>query len=813
MADVLVGDIGSGVLLYTSDINAGTGNYDSFVRIQNTGEEEGFNTDTTKQLDNKDGNFTHSLLVSNLQVVNVGGVNYYQIRLDLNETNSSTGPDITLEHLTLYAGQGTTAGSLAGLTSLWNLGTPQALVDHNSGSGSDDYYFMIPTSLVPAGTQYLTLYADFLGADGGFEEFRALSSVFTPQPEINIVKETDGTDNQCPNILQGSTVTWTYHVTNPGNVPLSNVVVTDDNGTPLNTADDWTATAVLSGGYNVGDTNHNNLLDGNETWEFTATGTAGTGEYANTGTATGSWSSTGQSGTVNASEADCYNGVTASISILKQTDGTDGACLNLINGSPVTWTYDVTNTGTAAIAGSSVAVTDDNGTPSDSTDDFNPAAVLGADLVHNIGDTNTNGVLDAGETWQYTASGTVKNGEYTNTATVDATAHDDVGGTAPVTNSESDCYNGSDPSIDIVKETNGTDNLCPVLMVGDTVTWTYAVTNNSAFGITNVVVTDDNGTPGVLNNGDDFHPAAVLSGAFNIGDTNTNNVLDPGETWQYSQTGIVALGHYENVATVTGTATDGNGYTAPVTNNESDCYLGLQGPCPRTPGFWSHWTDFWNGTASVPKQAGQPDFPAYDLLRIDSNHDGVINGSDSGYSMYNGQLGLLIGDYNRNGMQDSGEDIVFVSLNNALSLINASTKQMSDGVVKVGRDVVATWLNYLMGSPIGTVDSGDGHYSPKEAINDAINYLQTFGDSNASNTYLPGETFDTYSPTHTAVKTSTNFWTGNIVGHSGADIHSALDGYNNTGTIDGWVYAPDCDNQQYLNDLHGYALNGSLFAA
>lgn len=274
-------NIGSGVLYDASDINAGTGNYDSFLRIQNTGEENGFNTDNPQQLDNKDGIWTHSLLISSLQVVTYNGVDYYQIRLDLNETNSKTGPNISLDELQLYVGgAANTFGDLSGLTKVFDLSGSLALVDHNSGSGTDDYFFMIPTSLLSGG-QYLTLYADFNGADGGFEEFRALSTTFTPQPEINIVKETDGTDNQCPDILQGSTVTWTYHVTNPGNVPLSNIVVTDDNGTPLNLLDDFTATAVMSGGFNVGDTNQNNLLDSNETWEFTATGTAGTGEYAN----------------------------------------------------------------------------------------------------------------------------------------------------------------------------------------------------------------------------------------------------------------------------------------------------------------------------------------------------------------------------------------------------------------------------------------------------------------------------------------------------------------------------------------------------
>jgi len=67
---------------------------------------------------------------------------------------------------------------------------------------------------------------------------------------------------------------------------------------------------------------------------------------------------------------------------------------------------------------------------------------------------------------------------------------------------------------------------------------------------------------------------------------------------------------------------------------------------------------------------------------------------------------------------------------------------------------------------------------------------------------------------HTAVKTSSASWNRNFPrgDHSGAQIHSALDGYNNTGTINGIVYAPDCDDQQYLNTPHGYSLVRARFS-
>ena len=77
-------------------------------------------------------------------------------------------------------------------------------------------------------------------------------------PGINLVKLTNGTDNDTPTgpiVPVGSTVTFTYVVTNTGNVPLSGVTVRDDNGTPADPADDFDATFV------GGDADADGLLD------------------------------------------------------------------------------------------------------------------------------------------------------------------------------------------------------------------------------------------------------------------------------------------------------------------------------------------------------------------------------------------------------------------------------------------------------------------------------------------------------------------------------------------------------------------------
>ena len=105
------------------------------------------------------------------------------------------------------------------------------------------------------------------------------------------------------------------------------------------------------------------------------------------------------------------------------------------------------------------------------------------------------------------------------------------------------------PGIEIEKFVNGIDADLPEDAVeiapGEDVTFTYEVINtgNVAFAANEIVLTDDNGTPNDYS--DDFNPA------FNSGDSNNNNILDPGETWLYSETQTA-----RDLATVTTTVID-----------------------------------------------------------------------------------------------------------------------------------------------------------------------------------------------------------------------------------------------------------------
>jgi uncharacterized repeat protein (TIGR01451 family) len=147
----------------------------------------------------------------------------------------------------------------------------------------------------------------------------------TPQPAIQIVKQTNGTDNDDPPVAGtpdgpiikvGSPVNWTYVVTADGsNEPIANVVVTDDNGTPGNPADDFHPTPVLGvDGFNVGDIADKGFLDPGEFWQYTApSSTAQLGQYSNVATVTGTGNISHTP--VNDHNPDHYFGVDAFIQI------------------------------------------------------------------------------------------------------------------------------------------------------------------------------------------------------------------------------------------------------------------------------------------------------------------------------------------------------------------------------------------------------------------------------------------------------------------------------------------------------------------
>ncbi|MEQ8468436.1 SdrD B-like domain-containing protein, partial [Coleofasciculus sp. E1-EBD-02] len=97
------------------------------------------------------------------------------------------------------------------------------------------------------------------------------AGLLIPNPDIDIEKFVNGIDvtdlNNLPEIAVGTDVTFTYAVTNTGNVGFStsDVIVSDDNGTVGDTSDDFTPTLDLST-----DVGSDGILSPGETWVYSS---------------------------------------------------------------------------------------------------------------------------------------------------------------------------------------------------------------------------------------------------------------------------------------------------------------------------------------------------------------------------------------------------------------------------------------------------------------------------------------------------------------------------------------------------------------
>jgi uncharacterized repeat protein (TIGR01451 family) len=327
-------------------------------------------------------------------------------------------------------------------------------------------------------------------------------------PEIRITKLTNGVDADLPPgpvIIAGSPVTWSYLIFNSGNITLTNVTVTDDQSVVVTCPE--VTLAPLTG------------------MICTATGTAQPGPYANIGSVTGT--SIDQQETVTDTNPSHYFGQNAAVVVEKFTNGQDADTLTgptLVVGTPVTWTYVVTNSGNVTLT--NIVVTDDQGVGVSCPQ---PSLSPGASMIC-IGD-----------------QALAEPGQYTNLATV--TALPPTG--AAVEDTDPSHYFGQNAGIDIEKFTNGQDADAPtgpLITVGAPVTWTYLVTNTGNVPLTSVTVSDDQ--------------------AVSVSCPQTT--LAPGARMTCSATGVAQAGQYANVGTATGRPPVG----APVVDSDPSHYFG-----------------------------------------------------------------------------------------------------------------------------------------------------------------------------------------------------------------------------------------------
>lgn len=348
-------------------------------------------------------------------------------------------------------------------------------------------------------------------------------AIVPPATAIDIEKATNGVDADLPTgpqILVGGTVTWTYVVTNTGDVTLNNIVVTDDQigaiSCPLTT------------------------LPAAGTMTCMATGIAVAGQYANLATVVGTPEFGGPDvtdedpshyvGLLTAAVGDKVfrdgnnnglqdpgepgvNGVTVE---LRQSDNTVVATMLTSNGGMylfeglapgdyyVTF-INTTGSGSCTIANAGDDALDSDGVPS-------PADPSGNTCITDIF------TLTAGQTdldW-------------------------DLGLVYPAA------------SILLEKATNGEDADLPTgpqIRVGDPVIWTYDVTNAGTITLTDIALTDDQ------------------LGAI----TCPQILLGPGASMVCTASGIATEGQYANLGSVVGTPVDESGI---VTDTDPSHYIG-----------------------------------------------------------------------------------------------------------------------------------------------------------------------------------------------------------------------------------------------
>jgi uncharacterized repeat protein (TIGR01451 family) len=232
-------------------------------------------------------------------------------------------------------------------------------------------------------------------------------------------------------------------------------------------------------------------------------------------------------------EVALYDRALSTAEIQQQYDdglaGGPGYCINpdiavsktadssaVYQGNTVLYTYTATNPGDAPL--SDVALSDEKCSPVSSP----------------TGDTDGDAKLDPIETWTYHCSMTVS-ADITNTVTITGTYH--LGGT--VNDADMLFVDAISPQIDVEKTAHPTS-----IDSGESVTYTYIVTNLGDDPLSEVNVTDDK-----------CGPVTTLEENEDI----SNYTLDPGEAWTY--TCLTPL-YADTTNTATAVATDSAGGTA-----------------------------------------------------------------------------------------------------------------------------------------------------------------------------------------------------------------------------------------------------------
>jgi hypothetical protein len=219
LVDTSVTEVSIGAGIFRAEIldgTAGTGNFDTFLRLNASPVEQGYNTSASGVMDNESGKWTHDLQVGDLSLVqDLTGRYLVSLGMDLNEPNGADSRYQSLDSFQVYVspiGSQSTSDPTQLGSLIYNMDFVQ---DHallldvsrnaSGGSGRSDLNIYLDLSLFAGVKQsdfvyfYLKMGGVGLGEapqypeldfrnDGGFDELRreySLQSVATiPEPSV-----------------------------------------------------------------------------------------------------------------------------------------------------------------------------------------------------------------------------------------------------------------------------------------------------------------------------------------------------------------------------------------------------------------------------------------------------------------------------------------------------------------------------------------------------------------------------------------------------------------------------------------------------
>lgn len=376
----------------------------------------------------------------------------------------------------------------------------------------------------------------------------------TPVSSIDIEKLVNGldadTERDAVHVLIGSVVTFTYDVTNMGNILLTAIDVTDSTGIDVSCPK-----TVLAPG---------------EKMTCVASAIAASGLRTNTGTVIGTAGSGDSATQVTDSDPGNYIGDPEphpAIDIEKYVNQADAdseaEAIYVPVGGSLLFTYIMTNTGDVALT--NITVTDDAG------------------LAVSCPKTS----LEPGESMTCTASASALLGLHTNIGT--ATGTPAIVDGAAVTDTDPANYIGYAASIDLEKYVEGEDadtaDEAVHMQVGQQVDFTFVVTNTGSLDLTGVAVTDDT------------IPAVSCP----------KSTLAAGESMTCVAQTYALAGLHTNVGTAAGTPPVGSQVTDTDPANYYGEQVGTQG-C--TPGYWKNHSGSWPPTGYATSQSVASVFPS-----------------------------------------------------------------------------------------------------------------------------------------------------------------------------------------------------------